>query len=198
MTVFNKTQVTAEQAQVLAHILLDDKGAEICRASIQDVQTIQVDQDFSRAVIPQRVRLVWQPQQIEMTMRLCDAQVNSIDAPHAARVFSRADLASIPAANLAQGMPDAPYGVSQMSIQRTRLHDAGAEVSAFAASKPAQSASEGFERNPSLAPRAGLFGNDLLLRRLGRQVAAVGRRRRGLDAFCGAAPGPSTGWGRCC
>jgi len=67
------------------------------------------------------VKLVWRTQQIEMSMRLFETEVNKIDAPSAAKLFSRAGL-SIPAANLAKG-PDTPSGVSQeMSIQRTRLN----------------------------------------------------------------------------
>ena len=120
VTVFNRVKVGPGKPQVLAHVLLDAKGNEICRASIQEVETVQIDRD-TRAVVPQRVQLVWRPQQIEMTMRLFDTQVNSIDAAHAAKLFSRGDLASIPAANLAAGAPDSPSGYSQMSIQRTQL-----------------------------------------------------------------------------
>ena len=53
-------------------------------------------------------------------MRLFDTQANSIDAPQAAKLFSRADLASIPASNLAQG-PDRPTGYSQSPVQQTQL-----------------------------------------------------------------------------
>ena len=120
VTVFNRTQASPGKPQVLAHVLLDDKGNEICRASILEVQMVQIGQD--RAVVPQHVQLVWRPQQIEMTMRLYDTQVNGIDAPHAAKLFSRADLSGIPSANLAQAAPDAPSGYSQMSIQRTGLN----------------------------------------------------------------------------
>ncbi len=120
VTVFNRTQAAPGMPQVLAHLLLDDKGNEICRASILNVRTVQIGQD--RAVVPQRVKLVWRPQQIELEMRMNDTSVNSIDAPHAAKLFSRADLASIPSSNLAQAAPDAPSGYSQMSIQRTGLN----------------------------------------------------------------------------
>ncbi len=120
VTVFSRTRVGPGKPQVLAYLLLDDKGAEICRASVQDVQTIAVDRD-ARAVLPQRVQLVWNAQKIELKMRLFDTQANSIDPQKAAKLFSRADLASIPASNLAQGS-DAPKGYSQeMSIQRTLL-----------------------------------------------------------------------------
>ena len=115
VTQFNKITVGPNKPQVIAYYLLDDKGNEICRASVLEVQTI------GSAVVPKHVKLVWRTQQIEMSMRLFETEVNKIDAPSAAKLFSRAGL-SIPAANLAKG-PDTPSGVSQeMSIQRTRLN----------------------------------------------------------------------------
>ena len=118
VTVFNRVQVGPGKPQVLAHILLDDKGNEICRASVLEVQTVQIDS--KKVALPQRVQLIWRPQQIEMTMRLYDTQVNSIDAPHAAKLFSRADLSGIPSANLAQG-PDRPTGYSESGVRQTQL-----------------------------------------------------------------------------
>ena len=115
VTQFNKLTVGPNKPQVVAYYLLDDKGNEICRASVLDVQTV------GTVVLPKHVKLVWRPQQIEMSMRLFDTEVNKIDAPSAAKLFSRATL-RIPSANLASG-PDTPSGVSQeMSIQRTRLN----------------------------------------------------------------------------
>ena len=58
-------------------------------------------------MLPQRVQLVWDAQKIELRMKLFDTQANSISPQQAAKLFSRADLASYPASNLAQG-PDAP------------------------------------------------------------------------------------------
>jgi hypothetical protein len=119
VTQFNKVTVGPKEPQVIAYYLLDDKGNEICKASVLDIQRIAVGKES--AVVPSHVKLVWRPQRIEMSMRLYDPQVNQIDAPSAAKLFSRAGL-SIPAANLARG-PDTPSGVSQeMSIQRTRLN----------------------------------------------------------------------------
>ena len=115
VTQFNKLTVKPNKPQVIAYYLLDDKGNEICKATVLDVQTV------GGAVVPQHVKLVWKTQQIEMSMRLFNTEVNKIDAPLAAKLFSRSGL-SIPASNLAKG-PDTPSGVSQeMSIQRTRLN----------------------------------------------------------------------------
>ena len=93
VTVFSRTQCGPGKPQVLAYLLLDEKGNEICRASVLDVQTVR---SAGAAVLPQRVQLVWDAQKIELRMRLYDTQANSIDAPQAAKLFSRADLASLP------------------------------------------------------------------------------------------------------
>ena len=120
VTVFNRTRVQPGKPQVVAYLLLDDKGNEVCRASIQDIQTVAADHD-AQAVLPQRVELVWNAQKIDLKMRLYQTQANGISPQLAAKVFSRADLASYPASNLAQGA-DVPNGYSQeMSIQRTLL-----------------------------------------------------------------------------
>ena len=79
VTVFSRTQAKPGKPQVLAYLLLDEKGNEICRASVLDVQTVAVDHD-ARAVLPQRVLLVWNAQKIELRMRLYDTQANGISA----------------------------------------------------------------------------------------------------------------------
>ena len=119
VTVFNKARVAPGKPQVLAYVLQDEKGNEVCRANVLEVQTVPAAGD-ARAVLPLKVQLVWKQQQIEMAMRLYNTQVNGIEPQKAAKLFSRADL-SIPAVNLAQGT-EAPNGVSQeMSLQRTQL-----------------------------------------------------------------------------
>lgn len=121
VTVFNKVRVGPGKPQVVAYVLEDAKtGAEICRATVLEVQTVQVGKD-NQAVLPQKVQLVWRPQQIEMTMRLFDTQANSIDAPQAAKLFSRADL-NYPVANLARGTDTRAGYTEQGGIQPARLN----------------------------------------------------------------------------
>ena len=56
VTVFNKVNVGPGKPQVVAYLLLDAKtGAEICRASVLEVQTVQIDRD-RKAVLPQKVQ----------------------------------------------------------------------------------------------------------------------------------------------
>ena len=124
VTVFNRTAVGPGKPQVLAYFLLDDKGNEICRASVLDVQTVTVDRG-ARAVLPQRV----QAGVADAADRDDDAAVRHAGQRHRRAAGGEAVQpgrpASIPASNLAQG-PDAPSGYSQeMSIQRTRLNGAG-------------------------------------------------------------------------
>ena len=92
VTQFNKLTVGPNKPQVLAYYLLDDRGNEICRATVLDVQTVKIG--GQPAVIPKHVKLVWRTQQIEMSMRLFDTEVNKINAPLAAKLFSRAGLST--------------------------------------------------------------------------------------------------------
>ena len=48
-TVFSRTRVAPGKPQVLAYLLLDEKGKEICRASVQDVQAVSVERRAGRA-----------------------------------------------------------------------------------------------------------------------------------------------------
>jgi hypothetical protein len=109
--VFNRSRSAPGKPQVLAHVLLDAHGDEICRANVLDVQAVTVDHD-ARAVLPSRVQLIWKAQQLEMTMRLYDVQANTVDPAKAPRMFHREDLADKPSFNLARG-PDVPSGYSQ-------------------------------------------------------------------------------------
>ncbi len=126
VTVFNRTQVAPGKPQVLAYLLLDEQGNEICRATIQEVQTLSVGRDPQtgqpqRVDLPQKVDLVWNAQKIELKMKLMQVQANNIAPQQAARLFSRGDL-GYPTTNLAQGADAPPKGVAQdMGLQRAQL-----------------------------------------------------------------------------
>ena len=152
VTVFNRTQAAPGMPQVLAHLLLDDKGNEICRASILDVRTVQIGQD--RAVVPQRVKLVWRPQQIELEMWLKDTS-----GERHRRAARRQAV-----------QPGRP---GEHPVVQPRPGGAGCAERVFADVDPA----DGAER------AGGEVRAAALLRRLARQVAAVNGRRRRLDAF---------------
>lgn len=116
VTVFNPWQVTAPTPQVIAHVLRDENGKEICAASIKEAT---VDQGTG-AILPKVVILSWPAQKLELTLKLRDIQGVQIDPTRAARMFSRQDLAGFPSRDLASGRVDSPGGYSQgTSIQRT-------------------------------------------------------------------------------
>jgi hypothetical protein len=109
VTVFSRYECKAPKPQVLAHILRDENGKEICRASIQEVT---VDRT-TNAVLPVKVHMSWPEKKMEMTMRLRDVQSARIDTAQASRMFNRTDLARFPGFDLARWKPDQTEGLSQ-------------------------------------------------------------------------------------
>jgi hypothetical protein len=102
VTVFNRNPAQNRAPQVMAHILRDAGGKEICTAQI-----LQVQADRSGVVVPRLVFLRWPQAKLEMKMDLRDVRVNAgIDEARAARLFSRRDLAGVRGYDLARG-PDA-------------------------------------------------------------------------------------------
>lgn len=118
ITVFNRYEARAPKPQVMAYMLQDEKGNEVCTARIQEVT---VD-PTTNAILPQLVVLTMTADKtrMEMTMRLRDIQSVRVDPGWAARLFSRQDLASFPGLDLATGREDRAEGYSQgSSFQRT-------------------------------------------------------------------------------
>jgi hypothetical protein len=112
VTVFSYTASSQGRPQVVAHVLQDANGKEICSARILDVKYDQA----SGAVYPHRIKLSWPAQKIEMSMILDSVRVNTLnDQARVAALFTRPRLANVPTIDLAQ-VPARP--VSQ--IQRVR------------------------------------------------------------------------------
>ena len=117
LTVFARDQVPAGKPQVVAHVIRDGNGKDICVATVQEVT---VDPS-TRAVLPRVVKIVWpgktQAETAEMTMRFYDMHVAKVDQQWAARsprLFSRMDLAQQQGFDLARRAVDgAPGGISQ-------------------------------------------------------------------------------------
>jgi hypothetical protein len=119
VTVFDRFPAAHGKPQVLAHVLKDQQGREICTATITQVQAVQIDQR-TEAVLPYEVRLAWPEQKLEMKMRLGKLRALTIEPERAERLFSRQALAALPSFDLARGAPDQPGGVGQsQSFQRT-------------------------------------------------------------------------------
>jgi hypothetical protein len=108
VTLFSRTKAAPGKPQLVAHLLYDAKGNEICRADVLDVQSVQLDKD-SRVFVPSHVHFTWKTQQMDMDIKLYDIEVNKANAP---KVFDRRDLSDKPSYNLARG-PDAPTGIGK-------------------------------------------------------------------------------------
>ena len=113
VTVFSRDRAVPGKPQVLAHILQDANGKEICSAHISEVKPVgQV------ASVPTRIQLVWwgekqagkterkQVDKTELSMRLDSIQVAPISQIQAKTLFSRNDLANFSSYDLAQGRVD--------------------------------------------------------------------------------------------
>jgi hypothetical protein len=118
VTVFNRGQVTATKPRVLAYVLKDKQGKDICSAAIVDTQLNRE----TGAVLPVRVKIVFNGEKAseksEMTM-VFDGGLQPTTIPKESydNLFTRKDLSHLPSYDLARGA-DKPTGMSQ-SFQRT-------------------------------------------------------------------------------
>jgi hypothetical protein len=98
VTVFQRAAAPFPKPQVVAHVLQDAQGHEICSAKIVEVQRV------GNAVIPKQVVLTCPAEKMELKMWLGDAQVNdrSVDQ-RAARLFGRPQMSGIILYDLARG-----------------------------------------------------------------------------------------------
>jgi hypothetical protein len=119
VTVFDRSQAAPGKPQVIAHILRDQQGKDICTATVRQVQQVQVDQSAT-ATLPYEVELAWPDQKLKMKMKLGRLRAHYFDEAATARMFSRQPLSNLPGYDLARGAPDQPGGVGQnQSFQRT-------------------------------------------------------------------------------
>jgi hypothetical protein len=108
VTVFNRNAAQNRAPQVMAHILRDASGKEICSAQITQVQS-----DAGGVVVPRVIFMDWPQAKMKMKMELKDVRINArIDEARAARLFSRRDLATIRDVDLARAS-DMPTGQIQ-------------------------------------------------------------------------------------
>jgi len=112
VTVFSRQQAAGNAPQVVAYILQDANGKEICMAQVQEVQR----DTASGAVIPKKIVLKWPQESMELKMTLKSVAFNqAIEPQRAQRLFSRPQLAGVPTYDLTRG-PDQPSGTA---IRRT-------------------------------------------------------------------------------
>jgi hypothetical protein len=117
VTVFNRNQVTATKPQVLAYVLKDKQGKDVCSATILETQTNRE----TGAVLPVRVKIVFNgekpSERSELTMFLDGLQPTTVAKERYDTLFTRKDLSHLPSYDLARGA-DKPTGMTQ-SFQRT-------------------------------------------------------------------------------
>lgn len=112
--VFNRGPVNDNSPQILAHILQDANGREICTARV--IQT-QVDRS-SGAILPRRVTINWPQQQLEMAIKLDNPKVVQMDPQLAQSIFSRRSLSNLPAHDLSQRPAQTNSRVQQAGFEQ--------------------------------------------------------------------------------
>jgi hypothetical protein len=112
IVVFNRHTVQPPQPQVMAYILQDASGKEVCGAYITEVAQDRA----TLAILPRRIRLVWPEEKMELRMKLDQVTVNGTIAPErSARLFTRPTLANVPSYDLARGLDPAPGALRRTS-----------------------------------------------------------------------------------
>jgi hypothetical protein len=110
VTVFDRASVSTSRPQVRAHRLLDTKGTVIYSADILKTQSDTV----TGVVVPYQVSLAWPVQKLQMSMKLDEVRVNSIDASRAQVLFSRPQMPHVQSIDLARlQQPARPTGYVQ-------------------------------------------------------------------------------------
>jgi hypothetical protein len=111
VTVFNRTQTRGADPQVLAHVLQDANGKEVCGAYVSEVR----QDPATGAILPHRIRLVYPTERIELKLKLDEVAVNRpIDAQRTALLFSRPNLSNVQAFDLARDIYQAPGQVRRV------------------------------------------------------------------------------------
>jgi hypothetical protein len=95
--------------QVVGYKIRDERGVDVCTAIVDRV-TVE-----RGAVVPQKIRLNWPAEKMDLALTLRSVKVNSVDQQLAATAFSRAGL-PYRSFDLARGTPDPSSG----GIMRTR------------------------------------------------------------------------------
>lgn len=100
-----------DRPQVLAHMIRDKNGKEIFTATILAVQR---NRDGSE--VPTRFKIAWPEQKMELTMKLYDAKVNTLNPNNTGELFTwRESLKGHPTRDLAQLGVGTPTGIQRTS-----------------------------------------------------------------------------------
>jgi hypothetical protein len=101
--------VTKGRPQVIEYALRDARGADVCKATVERVVVQR------GAIVPQKVRLSWPAQKMEMALTLNTVTINGIDPQVAQVAFNRSNM-PYKTFDLGRGVPDAPAA----TIERVR------------------------------------------------------------------------------
>jgi hypothetical protein len=102
--IFSKQQERGDRPQIVGYALRDARGKEICTATVTQVQTASE----TGGVLPRRIKFVWPEEKIEMSLKMENVKVQSIDPKRAEVLFSRKTLNQFQSYNLAQRGGDNP------------------------------------------------------------------------------------------
>lgn len=108
VVVFDRVERFPPYPQVIAHVLRDDKGKIICKATIESVQRDRA----TDAILPRKVTFSWPAQQLQMKMELDGLQVVTLKPDQVDKAFTRRDL-TMPSWDLAARALDAPGGLQR-------------------------------------------------------------------------------------
>jgi hypothetical protein len=105
----DQNDIVKGRPQVIEYKIRDAQGKDLCKATVERVR-------YERgAIVPQKLRLSWPAERMELALTLRSVEVNSVDAQRNADLFRREGL-PYKSFDLARGVPDA----GSTSIQRTR------------------------------------------------------------------------------
>jgi hypothetical protein len=118
VTVFNRRPAVGNQPQVLAHLLLDPNGKEICAANISEVQQDRA----TGAIIPKQVRLVWPAEHMELKMRLDNVTIKgALPEQQVVKLFTRPRMSGVETYDLARGREAPPDSIRRTgAVQQMR------------------------------------------------------------------------------
>jgi hypothetical protein len=118
VTVFNRGEVTATRPRVLAYLLKDRQGKDICRAEMLETQ---VNRETG-AVLPVKVNIVFfgktPAENSEMKLTFVDLKPTTFSPDSVARLFSRNDLSNLQGYDLARRAPDRPTGTGMSGVRQ--------------------------------------------------------------------------------
>lgn len=118
VTVFNARKAAPGEPQILAYLLRDAKGKEISRASVIQAQEVELP-GGGVAVLPRRIEMSWPDQKVSMKLKLDGMKAVQYSPARSGAIFSRGNLSSLRAFDLATGQYSTTSGRVERAGHRT-------------------------------------------------------------------------------